>query len=79
MSRLLTISSASGRFVVDLPADAQLRRHGFDCPAALDPARALALSRRRLADWAIMARAQLPAWLGEHRLGETLGTEEIGA
>lgn len=75
--RGIVISSVSGRLVVELPADAVLRRHGFDCPASLDPHRALAISRARLSEWAERARAALPLWLGEHRLDETLGTEEI--
>lgn len=77
MSRPLTITSVSGRLVVTLPPVAVLRRASGDCPAVLDPARALACSRAHLRAWAARARAELPAWLGEHRPDEVAQTQEF--
>lgn len=76
MSRALTITSASGRMCITLPPGAILRRPAGDCPAALDPSRALAASRRRVREWADRARVLMPQWLGEHRNAQGAETQD---
>lgn len=75
--RSLRITSRSRRLEVTLAADTPLRRAAGDCAAILDPARALASSRRLLAEWAFHAAQALPGWLDDLRPAETAATQEI--